>query len=147
MTSTEPITDPVVLRHAALDAIRANPNGWDQSAWRCETGMCFAGHVAQLAGGVFPYDANDFRLTRVDPNPDAAPVAHSQIVVSPEGLSSPIAIFARKMLKLDSGQADALFGGGNDLDDLEAMVDKLDAGIDIAYGWDDDDYDEGSGSL
>ncbi len=30
------------LLRQTLEAIKANPETWDQSAWRCSTGMCFA---------------------------------------------------------------------------------------------------------
>ena len=34
------------------DHIAAHPETWAQDSWRCETGMCFAGTMADLHPGV-----------------------------------------------------------------------------------------------
>lgn len=36
---------------ATLHHIEENPEEWEQSTWRCSSGMCFAGTAAVLAGG------------------------------------------------------------------------------------------------
>lgn len=145
----DPITDPAELRHATLDAIRANPEHWDQSAWRCDTGMCFAGWAAQLAGGVFPYDDNDDRTDIVYGGEEP----RAGIVTSPTGQLETISVFAQDRLGLTDDEADILFYGDNDLYDLTELVRRLDAGESILdylenrFDEDGDDYAEGSGSL
>jgi hypothetical protein len=44
-----------------LDAIKANPESWDQTQWHCGSSHCFAGH-AQLMSG----NPQDSRTTRRD---------------------------------------------------------------------------------
>jgi hypothetical protein len=41
------------LARAAADVITADPTRHSQHSWRCSTTMCFAGHVATIAGGVW----------------------------------------------------------------------------------------------
>lgn len=42
--------DKVYLAEHVLGYIEAHPEEHRQAAWRCETGMCFAGHVANFSG-------------------------------------------------------------------------------------------------
>lgn len=37
-----------------LAYIETHPEEWNQEQWRCQTGMCFAGHAALTAGGARP---------------------------------------------------------------------------------------------
>lgn len=49
------------LAYAVLDQIEDHPETWNQRAWRCRTGMCFAGWAVQLSGGKWLEDhAEDF---------------------------------------------------------------------------------------
>jgi len=41
------------LAYATLDYIKSHPEEWEQTEWRCESGMCFAGHAAILGGAVW----------------------------------------------------------------------------------------------
>lgn len=40
----------IELLDKVLDHIEKNPESWNQSAWRCGTTYCFAGHAALLSG-------------------------------------------------------------------------------------------------
>jgi hypothetical protein len=104
MTFNEP------LARAALAAVRARPDQWDQETWRCGTGMCFAGFVAVEAGARW--------VTADLDDPDAG------LVVGPDGKRSHVADFAAEALGVDPyGQFDrALFSVYNTLDDLDRLV-------------------------
>jgi hypothetical protein len=44
------MTKNAELAYKTLDHIIAHPEEWNQEAWICDTGMCFAGHATILAG-------------------------------------------------------------------------------------------------
>lgn len=99
------------MNHSLLDAgiarIEENPEEWAQEAWRCRTGMCYAGHVVFAAGGTW-----------------AIPEELVSIDVQLRSLRGPVYGVAAAELGLDSGlyQDDALFYGNNTLEQLKAMV-------------------------
>lgn len=43
------------LLDEAIARIEADPARWDQEAWRCKSGCCLAGHIAEAAGGTWAY--------------------------------------------------------------------------------------------
>lgn len=46
------------LLDLTLATIKYNPETWNQGNWRCNTGMCFAGHAVVLAGYKWAKGAN-----------------------------------------------------------------------------------------
>lgn len=54
--------NPAAL-YAGLNRIREHPEEWDQKGWVCETGGCFAYHVA-IAAGWSPTIDNPFFFTK-----------------------------------------------------------------------------------
>jgi hypothetical protein len=100
------------LLDAALARIDADPDSWNQGAWRCETGMCLAGHVAHAAGAAWAttYDVEVGFLT-----------------VTPDGgkTTEPVSWFAAEVLGLTDGQRYGLFDGYNTREGLQAMRDLL----------------------
>lgn len=60
------------LYDAALTYIEHHPSEWNQEAYRCNTGMCIAGHIAiTLAGGelINPSDPTDEYLRPIKGEP------------------------------------------------------------------------------
>lgn len=94
-----------------LGAIKANPKHWDQSTWRCDTGMCFAGWTGELS---HEWNWEDSYTSRGFIRLDDGALEHNSV-----------GNFAQDKLGLTSSQADALFNGYNNLEDLEAMVKEL----------------------
>lgn len=99
---------------------------WDQHKWiavpdntmiegSCGTSGCFAGWAVMLF-------VPEFKL---DPDYKDLAMFHNIIV---DGESIPIERLARELLDLNGFEADALFDYGNELDDLEAVINKIIAG-------------------
>lgn len=113
---TPQIPDPITLRTATIEHIRAHPEEWEQEAWRCASGMCFAGTGVMLAGGTFPFPADE---------------AGGELVDTPDGRRLPIGLWASEILTDDETDADLLFAADNTLPDLEHMVARLNHGLPI----------------
>jgi hypothetical protein len=97
------------LARRALKAIEANPQEWDQDAWRCKTGMCFAGFVAYAAGATWD-----------------SPAKHDLTVRTPNGGTAYVAGFAACELGFyneDSEGAVRLFSAYNTIEDLQSLID------------------------
>lgn len=103
----------VELLDRTLAHIEAHPEEWDQGAWRCETGLCFAGTAAVLSGAKWLH-----------------PLGHQQdhwVRGRGSQQSEPAAWRAQRLLGLDEDQADELFAAHNTLDDLRRIVADLKA--------------------
>jgi hypothetical protein len=100
----------VELLEKTLDHITKNPDEWNQAHWRCETGMCFAGHAAMLAGAKWLHP-------QFDPD-DAA----SAVVVAPNGERYLAGTYATAALGLGPQQCLHLFNSDNTLADLRDEV-------------------------
>lgn len=104
----------VVLMREVLTHIEEHPQGWTQSNWRCETGMCFAGWTAVIAGAEWANDNPNDGLYRY--------------VIAPGGTSMPEPVwkFAYDALGFENYDADdatiGLFEGGNSLPTLRRYV-------------------------
>lgn len=107
----------------ALDHIKTNPRLWDQSTYRCRTGMCIAGHGADRAGGEWAAEPDDsahsdcLKIDAAD-NPEHVGVCGDDTHVQ-------AAVRAAHVFGLDDGDACQLFRSCNDLPDLELMVYSL----------------------
>jgi hypothetical protein len=104
------------LARNALKAIEHSPERWNQSEWRCGTGMCFAGFVAFEAGAEWAdlYDEYDMDM------------------ITPKGRIQDVVDFALEALGYDDPESDSasyieatLFGACNTLEDLKELVDEL----------------------
>jgi hypothetical protein len=98
------------LARRALKEIEARPKEWNQDAWRCRTGMCFAGFVAHAAGA--RWASRDW--DELD-------------VITSQGSREYVSEFAAQQLGFDGSEsagARQLFSAYNDLDDLKELVDE-----------------------
>lgn len=113
------------LLQETIAAVLAQPEKHKQSEWRCETGMCFAGHAAMLAGAEWAHPED---LT----NPYIKTTGTLDVHVSN---------YAAEALGLDGLEEAVLFEGDNTTEDLVKMVDNLLNGRHIQDGVG-DDYDD-----
>lgn len=101
----------VELLRKTMDHIRENSHLWNQRNWYnanpCGTTMCFAGHAAVLAG--FPQPPHDNGKAWI----------HN---------GKHVCTYAKEVLGISHLQANRLFQGRNDLQDLENLVEHI-----IAY--------------
>ena len=98
----------VSLAEDTLGRIIAEPENWDQEVWVCGTTRCFAGHAAELAGGiVVQWDVAAYR---------------SAMCLTPDGRLVAVSDYAAEVLELTPGQAFCLFAATNRLGDLQAWV-------------------------
>lgn len=122
MTTAAQPTPNVELLRRTLAHIEEPSTPWDQEDYRCETGMCFAGWAAQLAGGVWVTGPDDpWSDTLVADATDDPAFLHD--VHGTEGISA--ARRAARILGLTPEQSYRLFAGGNDLETLRHIVDEL----------------------
>jgi hypothetical protein len=116
MTQQNNPTPNVALLKQTLAHIEAHPDEWQQTTYRCGTGMCFAGHAATLAGGAWmssnPLD--DYMVA--EDADDPIQVLDKEIHVKHR---------AERVLGLAWHQADRLFAPGNDLDLLRLLVAEI----------------------
>lgn len=103
------------LLKQTLAHIEANPNEWEQEFYRCETGMCFAGWAAQLAGGKWADDPDGSYLVAEPEDPTE----------ERDGDLIDIVFRARRILGLTGKQASKLFAAYNDITDLRRIVAEL----------------------
>lgn len=115
------MTINVVLLRQTLEQIETHPETWYQNAYRCNTGMCFAGWAAELAGGKWlssPGGAvSDLLIAEPDDGEDA--------LYRGDVLSIDASARAKRVLGIDEDQAEDLFAAGNDLDELREIVTDL----------------------
>jgi hypothetical protein len=103
--------------------VRENEQSWDQTAYRCETGMCFAGWTCELTGGQWAgpvfNSLSSFLVATPDDNPDELTTVSG----------GPAVIRARhraqRVLGLDADQSIYLFSEYNTLDHLRRIVAEL----------------------
>lgn len=131
------------LLDAALAAIDADPQSWNQDYWRCSTGMCLAAHAATVAGAKWiaapggglqvplPDDARQLLTAGVASECVLDPGFHGPVsrvrlgtVLAEHGVVH-VADWTRARLGLSDAQADALFDGDNTREQLQAMRDAL----------------------
>lgn len=116
-------TPNVDLLRRTLAHIEANPDEWDQTHWRCETAMCFAGWACDLAGGQWYEDdpTGMYRDELIAEDGDTGPYMHSRNGVRTIHVDDR----ARRVLGIDEPQADRLFDAVNNLHDLRRIVGAL----------------------
>jgi hypothetical protein len=97
----------IPLARKTFEFIEAHPEEWEQSEWICETGMCYAGHAAHIAGA------------------DLAEPSFAAKAWGPDGDGIHISDYAQTVLGLGDGEATRMFFSENSLADLRGMVDDL----------------------
>ena len=123
----------VKLLNDTLDAIKANPDHWDQEHWHCETSHCFAGFAELLSLGL-PLDSDEANLLD---NPST---------YNDETCMWTTRANAIKVLGLGDNyyNTDLLFSAYNSLEDLEKMVAYLVKHNTLIGFYSDDNDDEDS---
>ena len=123
----------VKLLNDTLDAIKANPEHWDQEHWHCESSHCFAGFAELLSLGL-PLDSDEANLLD---NPST---------YNDETCMWTTRANAIKVLGLGDNyyNTDLLFSAYNSLEDLEKMVAYLVKHNTLIGFYSDDDDDEDS---
>ena len=95
-----------LLEWAEEEQKRGDENQWCQSDWICGTTYCIAGKECLSLG--------------------YAPSSHNtSFVVAPDGISAPVSYIARKSLGIDVEDAERLFDGGNDIDDIRRIIGQI----------------------
>ena len=94
------------MEKVELAAKLYGPGAWFQDGWRCDTGMCFAGHGVQVAGLVW-----EFPDAKSDP-----------YVKEPGRLPRHCKIAMKEFYGLTWDEADDLFHPYNSLESLRQMV-------------------------
>ncbi len=113
----------VPLLRQTMAHIEAHPEEWYQGSWRCDTGMCFAGHAAIIDGAAWACKAEDgFDL---DELADIDPEAFEAVCPPDTAGTMNVAVYAQQALGLELGEAARLFRMGNTLGDLLRIVDEL----------------------
>jgi hypothetical protein len=113
------------LLDAAIDHIEKHPETWEPAAYRCTTGMCLAGWIAEQPGGEWAgapgYLDEEYLVREPEDDPDD---------IEEEGVHA--AERAERLIGrsrcIDGGWPNDLFAGSNTLDDIKAMRDVLRAG-------------------
>jgi hypothetical protein len=131
MPETQPTRTPeqIDLLRRTLRQIETHPETWNQGTWRCQSGMCFAGWTATLAGREWAYpdsSPDSSMLLAEEEDPQAFVMRWDD---EPEVIY--VATAAKALLGLDETEADLLFYGGNTLRTIKAYVANLIAGRDI----------------
>jgi hypothetical protein len=123
------------LLDAVIAQIEAHPETWNQDEWRCESGMCVAGWVAEMAGGQW--------LTSDPGAMGSAPSVHFlrrwALIATPEDDTEFVRVIdgtgviqagnrASRLLGLTQDQADDLFSEENDLQDIKDFRNEISAG-------------------
>lgn len=103
------------LAYQVLDQITAHPELWNQGAWMarigCNTVACFAGWATLLSGDQPQRDPRFDDLTG--------------FVIGAHGAPMTVRRRATELLNISEWDADNLFGGSNELEDLKAYVAEI----------------------
>jgi hypothetical protein len=113
-----------------------DPNGndgvaWAQADWRCGTGMCFAGWAGALTGAVFPHKATD-ETYALPTQGDAYTTMARNLIRDADGGTWAVREYAQHVLNIDDARASQLFRGGNDLGDIDRVIDNIKNRYEIA---------------
>jgi hypothetical protein len=121
-----------------LDRVIANPEEHRQNTWRCETGMCAAGHAAVEAGGVWVdqiYGASYAHRAYLIAVPEdqldyteLIPIWDRTTGGSGEVRAIHVAERAQRVLGLTTMQRLRLFAGNNTVEKLKDLVAEFTSG-------------------
>jgi hypothetical protein len=123
--------DQVRRAYKVLDHIAKHPGDWNQGDWRCDSGMCFAGWAAQLAGGKWVMAADAIgqpELLHANKSDDPEDIRHTARRGFDEPLLAGEFVSARaraqRLLGLTDYEAGFLFAGTNTMPTLRRLVRK-----------------------
>lgn len=138
--TNQPVIDVALLRKT-LEHIEAHQNEWYQGSWRiprttssCGTAMCFAGWATEIMDGEWISRTGEYVIANEADREWVAGLENggcdvfgdSMIRERPNGRGEIHCSYrARRLLGLSQKQANDLFSGRNDLDDLREIVDRL----------------------
>lgn len=121
------LTPNVPLLRETLARIEANPAEWDQTSYRCDSGMCFAGWACDLSGGTWPFPPTSYSYAHYLDAVDGDPVDEVKVI---DGRRVVVAQDrARRILGLRWAVAGRLFEADNDLVDLRRLVTGICEGV------------------
>ena len=123
----------VDLLQRTLTYIETHEDEWDQADWRCDTGMCFAGHAVALAGIPLGHPDNGAWIPAQN---IPASVATAMHLGRADAVLVRIEAVARHLLDIDGitltntkgrpvSAPWVLFSEDNTLDDLRQIVAEL----------------------
>jgi hypothetical protein len=147
-TTKQRTPEQIALAQRTLEQIKAHPQEWDQTTWRCQSGMCFAGWAAVLNGRrwLHPDDPESEIVVATSPE---EPGARERDLAWYDGgepgrmtWGTHVRNAARADLGLTETEAVIMFGSSNELADLEYCVAKIAAGEEVT--WDDLDAFRGA---
>lgn len=123
------MTVNVELLDRTLAHVETHESEWNQTVWRCRTGMCFAGWAVTLDGGTWAYpetamwdqESTDPRACLLADSDDPPGDIDDDDVVHVDDR-------ARRVLGLNYEQGEDLFSSYNTLDDLRRIVADIKAG-------------------
>lgn len=114
----------VKLLNRTLKQVEKHPETWDQTMWRCKTGMCFAGWAAQLSGGGWAFGPksaySDQLLANGSDHPSEIHRIRGKDCVT-------AASRARRLLGITQYESSQLFSAGNELEQVRQWVRELSA--------------------
>lgn len=131
-----------------MDLIKAQPEVYDQDNWvsedaysPCGTTMCFAGHVAVLAGAEIP-DPKKHQIFDWYVGPEGEYLNYKDFW----NLNKPgesVSAYARKAMGIDNDEALYMFAHDRSVEDLElAVKELLEHGAIRTFNDDEDDYED-----
>jgi len=110
----------------ANDDLPEDEGGWNQDEWRCETGRCFAGWGATLAGAVFANDVYATEFVGIDRATYMGYMrAPARVVVEVNGETWHVADYAQRALGLTDLERNKLFYPDNTLSDIDQVIAKM----------------------
>lgn len=122
----------LALLDAAIARTEAHPETWNQEDYRCETGMCVAGHACEIAGRKWATPASDplwsdcLIAEDYDPRALTFPIrlgdAEVRVVTAAD-------CAARLIGHATITSAGCLFGAYNTLADIKRIRDEIAAGV------------------
>lgn len=116
------------LLDVALDHIEANPQTWYQRDWRCSTGMCLAGHLADMTGGQWQHAPGEIGSDLLVPLPGEETDDYGNGCGTPAWRRAEYMLgFPAELVNVLDGPHEErdLFDGLNSLADLKRMRDDL----------------------
>lgn len=123
------MSDPKDLAVATAVHLNLYPEKHRQRAWRCETGMCYAGHYAALSGEV-SWLLDDKEMDGLWHDEDFPRIYIeggtwadiSEIVVDRSGKRWKVSEWVAQHMGISDSESSRLFAGSNSREDVEALV-------------------------
>lgn len=132
----ERTSEQIALVQQALAYIEAHSDEWEQGTWRCQTGMCIAGHALRLAGRQWALPEPSLTmpwknsLLKAGPN-DPTEIQWFDSLLGLDVVTASDA--AERLLGLTKIEADILFAGTNTIDTLRKNVAQIVAGESVRW--------------